>query len=163
MKRILAFDLGANTGWACFDRQRNLVDHGVLRFPKPKHNCGDGDRFWHAQCEYDDLVHRFEPDIIVYEAIKRWASSQAALIYGGLLAQLMIAGWRNDGRPYIGYSPTEIKKFATGNGKATKEMMIDAATEILGIIPEDDNEADALLLGLMAYERHSLCTGSDQT
>jgi len=36
-----------------------------------------------------------------------------------------------------------IKKFATGNGKATKDEMIAACQKNWGIIPFDDNEADA--------------------
>jgi Holliday junction resolvasome RuvABC endonuclease subunit len=46
---------------------------------------------------------------------------------------------------YRGYSPSEIKKFATGKGNANKEQMVHAA-QGYGAIIEDDNHADALHL-----------------
>lgn len=37
-----------------------------------------------------------------------------------------------------------IKKHATGSGRASKDQMMEACIEKLGITPMDDNEADAL-------------------
>lgn len=47
--------------------------------------------------------------------------------------------------PYRGYSPSEIKKHATGKGNASKEDMIAAAKrKFIQINLVDDNHADAL-------------------
>ena len=40
-------------------------------------------------------------------------------------------------------NPTTVKKWATGNGRADKKMMIDYCIKRWGILPGDDNEADA--------------------
>jgi len=43
------------------------------------------------------------------------------------------------------YSASEIKKFATGKGNASKGLMVEHAIK-LGFNPIDDNEADAIHL-----------------
>lgn len=40
-------------------------------------------------------------------------------------------------------NPATLKKFATGDGRATKEQMIAACKNKYGIVPVDDNAADA--------------------
>jgi len=45
---------------------------------------------------------------------------------------------------YIELSTGSIKKFATGNGSAKKDMMIEFARKLWGYEGNDDNEADAL-------------------
>lgn len=45
---------------------------------------------------------------------------------------------------YIELSTGSIKKFATGNGSAKKDMMVDFAKKLWSYSGEDDNEADAL-------------------
>jgi hypothetical protein len=47
---------------------------------------------------------------------------------------------------------TELKKFATGHGKAEKSEMIQACFDFAMVRPEDDNEADAILIGLWAWK-----------
>lgn len=41
---------------------------------------------------------------------------------------------------------TSIKMFATGKGNSTKEEMIQACINKYGIVPEDDNAADAVFI-----------------
>jgi Holliday junction resolvasome RuvABC endonuclease subunit len=45
---------------------------------------------------------------------------------------------------YIEFSSTEVKKFATGNGTASKELMIQYANSLWGYPGNDDNEADSI-------------------
>lgn len=40
-------------------------------------------------------------------------------------------------------NPISLKKFATGSGKATKSQMIAACKKSYGVVPIDDNAADA--------------------
>lgn len=49
-----------------------------------------------------------------------------------------------------------IKKFATGNGKATKEQMIKAMMEKYNEIPCDDNACDAFWLYMLVCKRYRL-------
>lgn len=49
-------------------------------------------------------------------------------------------------------NPTTVKKWATGNGRADKKMMIDFCKKRWGIDPIDDNQADAIHI-FMYYVR----------
>ena len=76
----------------------------------------------------------------------RHLGSHAAHVYGGLIGILMhVAEQMEIPTSKIGVSA--LKKHATGNGRATKDMMMRSA-ELLwpGVHPADDNEADALCL-----------------
>ena len=54
------------------------------------------------------------------------------------------------------FTTGEIKKAATGNGGASKALMMSAAKVKLGRDPEDDNEADAVCLAYAALERYGI-------
>jgi Holliday junction resolvasome RuvABC endonuclease subunit len=82
--------------------------------------------------------------LICFEEVRRHAGTDAAHVYGGLMATL--TAWAEiRGIPYEGVPVGTIKKHATGKGNANKEAMI-AAAVARGYTPCDDNEADALAL-----------------
>lgn len=62
-----------------------------------------------------------------------------------------------DGAPVVRVHSSTLKKYATGNGRATKEEVVEAANEILfneGFEKiTNDNIADALFVALLAAER----------
>ena len=75
---------------------------------------------------------------------------QGSLVHQAKL-QAIIERWATTREiEYKGYSPTEIKRFATGKGNANKEAMKEAARlRFPAVAILDDNHADALfLLGL---------------
>lgn len=47
--------------------------------------------------------------------------------------------------------PKRLKKFATGNGDASKQQMVNAAIKFWDVIPNTDDEADALWLATLAW------------
>lgn len=53
--------------------------------------------------------------------------------------------------PWFVVNPSQLKKFATGYGNAKKPDMIVAANELMGLETDDDNVADAALLGLVGH------------
>lgn len=53
-------------------------------------------------------------------------------------------------------NPATLKKWATGNGHAPKEQMMDACRRHYGITPVDDNMADACLLFYYFLRKHRL-------
>ena len=78
---------------------------------------------------------------ICFEEVRRHAGTDAAHVYGGLMATL--TAWAElRGVPYQGVPVGTIKRHATGKGNADKEAMI-AAVRARGFTPADDNEADA--------------------
>lgn len=62
-----------------------------------------------------------------------------------------LAAWCEDGgTPYSSVPVGTIKKHATGNGSASKKAVMAAMVERFGIIPDDDNHADALAINSYA-------------
>lgn len=139
MSNILAFDLGNEFGWAI--KQSATIDSGWERLTKGK--CDPGIKFHNFDYwlqEQSDL----NISSIYYEDVRRHTGLFAARAYGGYLAILqMWAHKRNIKCEGVGVKT--IKKFWTGNGSATKEMMIQGANE-RGFDVINDNEVDALAL-----------------
>ncbi len=137
---ILALDLGTQTGYAVGDANCPPVS-GVLNLSDMK---GDhpGARFLRFMHHLDRLSKLHTITKIVYEQVAHVKFVKAAHTYGGFQAYLM--GWcMIHNVPLEGIGVKTIKKFATGNGNANKEMMVAAAIGE-GWLPKDDNEADAL-------------------
>ena len=53
-------------------------------------------------------------------------------------------------------NPTTVKKWATGNGRADKEMMKNYCIKRWGIIPIDDNEADAIHIFMYYIRKNNI-------
>lgn len=136
----LALDLGTNTGWAL--RRDGTTISGTASFKVGRYE-GGGMRYLRFQRWLDELA-RDGVDSIWFEEVRRHAGTDAAHVYGGLLATLT-AWCEHHGIPYSGVPVGTIKKHATGKGNANKDAMI-AAAVARGFTPVDDNEADALEL-----------------
>ena len=149
LRCILALDLGTTTGWAIRDFD-GLITSGTVSF-KPSRYDGGGMRylrFTNWLTEIDRLSGPIEA--IYFEEVRRHAGTDAAHVYGGLLAVLTSWGELR-GVPYQGVPVGTIKKHASGKGNAPKQAMIDAARK-RGFNPADDNEADAIAILLWAIE-----------
>jgi Holliday junction resolvasome RuvABC endonuclease subunit len=148
-RTILALDLGTTTGWAIRDFD-GLITSGTVSF-KPSRYDGGGMRylrFTNWLTEIDRLSGPIEA--IYFEEVRRHVGTDAAHVFGGLLAVLTSWGELR-GIPYQGVPVGTIKKHATGKGNAPKQAMIDAA-RVRGFTPADDNEADAIAILLWALE-----------
>jgi len=152
-KVLLAIDLGGTSGWAMWNN--GTVSSGSISFTKAK-----GKRFEGPGMKFVRFSRWLRgiptPDVIAFEAVRRHLGVDAAHAYGGYLSHLTaFCDSHNPQIPYEGLSVGTIKKRATGNGGATKEMMIDACAK-LGVVPQDDNEADALWILLLMVEAEGL-------
>lgn len=93
------------------------------------------------------MMQRHEPDVVVFEAPilsgARTANWVARRLQGmaAITEMVVAAGLADVFEAHL----QSIKKHATGNAKAGKKQMIDAA-RAAGWEPEDDNHADALWL-----------------
>jgi hypothetical protein len=148
-KTILALDLGTTTGWAIRGYD-GLITTGTVSF-KPGRYDGGGMRylrFTNWLTEIDRLSGPIEA--IYFEEVRRHVGTDAAHVYGGLLAVLTSWGELR-GMPYQGVPVGTIKLHATGKGNAPKQAMIDAA-RARGYSPADDNEADAIAILHWALE-----------
>jgi hypothetical protein len=144
MTSILALDLGTTTGWALRPKDSEQIHHGFWSL-KPGRFEGGGMRF----LKFRNLlasVHGAHGPLgpVVFEEVRRHAGTDAAHIYGGLMATLT-AFCEERQIPYLGVPVGTIKKFWTGHGGANKGAMIAEAVR-RGFRVADDNEADAIAL-----------------
>ncbi len=142
-QKILALDLGTNTGWA-IRSHNNQITSGTKSF-KPQRFEGGGMRYLRFRMwleEIDQLTDSI--DSVYFEEVRRHLGVDAAHAYGGFLAHL--TAWCEDQNiPYLGIPVGTIKKHITNKGNASKSEVINEVRK-LGFNAVDDNEADALAL-----------------
>lgn len=146
---VLALDLGTITGWALRGFE-GLITSGTASF-KPSRYDGGGMRYLRFTNWITEIDRVSGPiEAIWFEEVRRHAGTDAAHVFGGLMASL--TSWAElRGIPYQGVPVGTIKKHATGKGNAPKQAMINAA-RARGFSPTDDNEADAIAILLWAIE-----------
>lgn len=137
---ILALDPATKCGWAHSCGSSGVWDLSIRR------DESGGMRLIRLRSKLNMIRDAAGCDLLVYEAARHAAPKmQGALVVQSTL-QAVITLWCEDSSiEYRGYSPTEIKKHATGKGNANKAAIIDAAEQRWGDIA-DDNQADALWL-----------------
>ncbi len=145
----IALDLGTTTGWALRGYD-GLITSGTASF-RPGRFDGGGMRYLRFANWLTEIDRLSGPiSAIWFEEVRRHAGTDAAHVYGGLMASL--TSWAElRGIPYQGVPVGTIKRHATGKGNADKEAMI-AAARARGFSPDDDNEADAIAILLWAIE-----------
>ncbi|MGR3390560.1 crossover junction endodeoxyribonuclease RuvC [Sagittula sp.] len=146
---ILALDRGTTTGWALRSHD-GLITSGTVSF-RPGRFDGGGMRYLRFTNWLTEIDRLSGPIAAIwFEEVRRHAGTDAAHIYGGLMATL--TSWAElRGIPYEGVPVGTIKRHATGKGNAPKEAMI-AAARARGFSPADDNEADAIAILHWAIE-----------
>lgn len=138
--QILALDPATKTGWA------HSCGAGGVWDLKSKRDESGGMRLIRFRSKLSEVRTLAKIELLVYEAARHGAPKmQGALVVHAEL-QSVIKTWCEDNEiPYKGYSPTEIKKHATGKGNAPKKVMVETAKDKWSNVV-DDNHADALWL-----------------
>lgn len=144
--KILALDIATTTGWAC-GKGINL-SYGHLTVG-PCDNLSD--KFFRFHNLMEKFIDIKKPEVIAIEQpfIRGYASTYW-LCGTCAIAEMLAASRRIS---VIKFSPTTIKKFVTGSGRASKEDMMKAITK-KGFKPEVHDEADAI--GLHLYTQSQL-------
>ncbi len=102
------------------------------------------------------LRHATTPGaLVVIESVFRGgqghAATDLAMLHGIVRHRLHV--WAV---PYALVQTQHLKQFATGRGNATKEQMVAAARDRLGLPLSSDDQADAAWLAAMALHRYGL-------
>lgn len=135
---LLALDLGTKTGFAT--HTKGGITSGVQVFSNNRFS-GGGMRYLKFEKWLNEMPR---PDQVIFEEVRRHRGTDAAHVYGGLMA--VLTKWcEANNIPYAGVPVGTIKRSFTGNGNANKEKMIDEAKK-RGFNPTTDDEADALAL-----------------
>lgn len=142
MHTLLALDLGTKSGF-CMGQPGGSTMSGTADFKPGRYN-GGGMRFVKFRAWLNDLKSAYPIDRVVFEEVRRHAGTDAAHVYGGLMATL--TAWCEELEiPYEGVSVGEIKKSFTTRGNASKDEMIAEAIK-RGYAPMTHDEADAIAL-----------------
>lgn len=141
-KNILAFDAGGKTGWASFKNER--LESGVATFALKR-----GESKGMIYILFNAFLHKIldliKPDLVIFEqTFSIGRAAQETMI--GMNTRIQEACEKR-GIDCTFVYPNQLKKYATGSGKANKEDMVKKANDkwpYLNI--QDHNQADALFL-----------------
>lgn len=151
--RILSLDLGTRTGYAV--SSVGPPHFGTLDL-RPRRFEGGGMRYLRFRHQLAELLPGV--DLVVYEEVRRHLGTDAAHVYGGLVAVLTEECERRE-IPYEAVPVGTIKRHATGKGNADKAAMVEAACRRWpGEQITSDDEADALWLLDLAHYLHNTRT-----
>lgn len=151
---ILGIDPGTRiVGYGVLDKKGTIVrvqDYGVIKvvasdeLPKRLKGIYQG---------LQRLIKQVRPDMVVVEDVFYAKDVRATIKMGeGRGVVLLCAALKNI--PLYEYTPAEVKKSVTGNGRADKSQVQKMVKHILGLkeIPKPD-EADALAIALCHTHR----------
>jgi Holliday junction resolvasome RuvABC endonuclease subunit len=148
---LLALDFGCTTGYAILHNEKILS--GTRSF-KQKRLANGGLRFLKFRNWLIKIIPDYGIEKSFYEDVKRHLGTDAAHVYGGYLYHLAVV-CEEFHIPYFGLPVGSIKKAATGNGRASKDEMIQSV-KAAGFAPCDHNEADALAILFLALRKSNL-------
>ncbi len=146
IKTILALDPATHCGWA-----HSCGKNGVWNLSIVADESREM-RLVRFRAELQKIHNKYGIDLIAFEASRNLRHGHAVKLAAQFQAVIELFCHDNNVN-YKGYSAKTIKKFATGNGNANKEMMMEAANKQWPKIKLiSDDHADALWLLEFAKE-----------
>ena len=147
--KILAIDQATATGWAVVEGNGQIVASGVWRLADNKRTGESrGMRYLRFWKHLEDSISTYQPRLICHEQTLLRGGAATEIANG--LKAFILASAEFHGIDVSCVHTTELKRWATGSGRAEKPDMIRAAVRLSGWPVTDDNEADAILIGLWA-------------
>lgn len=146
MTRVAGLDLSLTSTGLTLD---NGEGHEVLRI-KPKLKIDPFRMEW-IMTEIIRELRRCETDLVLVEDFAFSAKGKAVYQMGGL-GWIVRLALLSAGFPYVVVTPTQLKKYATGKGNASKDLVLSSMTARTGIIFESNDESDSMALYSMARE-----------
>ncbi len=150
-RKILALDLGTKTGWAT--NAQKYKPGNVELMPDSGIRIFDGEisgwRYLAFKRWLDVEIERLGIQHIVYEETFSLGAYAARVLHGFLATVQYVHAehYPTESRFTMQeVNPATLKKFATGNGHAKKEQMMEACYAKFGYRPADDNSCDAIFL-----------------
>jgi len=125
----------------------DLVDAGVCRFEKSPPLA---DRLVAVHEDISDIFAEHEPGVVAIEQLYAHYKHPRTAILMGHARGVILHAAASVGIEVRDYSATQIKRFLTGNGRASKGQVQRAVQTALGLatLPEPNDVADALAIAL---------------
>jgi crossover junction endodeoxyribonuclease RuvC len=125
----------------------HVIDAGVCRF--------DGDlplaeRLAYIERDISSVLTEHHPDVLAVEELySHYKHPRTAILMGHARGVILLAAAKL-GIDVRNYTATRVKRYLTGNGRATKSQMQRAVQATLGLaaLPEPADVADALAIAL---------------
>ena len=154
----IGLDCGTKTGFCVIDMYSGkVIASGVQDFSK-RRGESNGLMFMKFRRWLKDLMNEanacspYGLRIVAYERA-HFRGGAATEICVGL--QTRVQELAEEFRvPSAPVTTAELKKYVTGKGQAPKIAMIERAAKVLDRNPEDDNEADAVIVSLWMLSNH---------
>ena len=160
--RILGIDPATRTGWCVVDG--DFVASGTWDL-SVRRDESSGMRLIRLRAKLNEIQKEKNVDVLVFEANRHVIGRRSGATVGAEL-QGVIKLWAIDNMvQFKGYSPSEIKKHATGKGNCNKNAMMVAAhnrwpeVHRMGPAYWTSDEADARWLADLAAEHLSPVSG----
>jgi crossover junction endodeoxyribonuclease RuvC len=138
---------GYGTVRACGSQSPTVIDAGVCRFDV---KASIESRLVAIESDLDAIFSEHTPDIVAVEQLyAHYNHPRTAILMGHARGVILLAAARR-GIEVRSYAATQVKRYLTGNGRATKGQVQRAIQTTLGLseIPEPPDVADALALAL---------------
>jgi Holliday junction resolvasome RuvABC endonuclease subunit len=148
---IFAIDAATKTGW-CLVKDGRIQESGVQDFTK-RRGDSNGVMFLRFRNWLGAMLD-MGPALVAYERAhhRGGAATEIGVNLTGRIQELCA----ERGIEYAAVHTANLKKWACGHGKADKVQMMARAAVSLGRAPQDDNEADAVLIGLKAWDEYGV-------
>ncbi len=158
--RVLGFDPGLSiTGYGCVTGdvvRPSIVEAGVFRLTKRNEPLASiGDRLVELEEDVQGLVERVKPDLIAIEGMFAHKDHPGTVVKMAHARGVILLVARRAGVEVCELKPAEVKKAATGSGRATKEQMQLSVQEMFRLpeLPKPADLADALAIASCALRR----------
>ena len=135
---VLALDPATRCGWA-----HSLGFEGTWNL-KVKADESSGMRLVRFRSKLDEIHQSLGFGLIAYELALAMPGRRAGPSVQKEMQGVLKLWCEDHSVDFRSYSPSEVKKHATGKGNANKDAMIRAAQKKWRKVIEDDNTADAL-------------------
>ena len=145
--RILALDLGTHTGWAT---NINLLFECGVQIFDVKRGESPGMRYIRFNAWLEVMWNLLKPELVIYEQTHHRGGAATEVAAG---FSTRVQEWcARHGIEHAAVHSGTLKKFATGDGRASKEMMMEAFQKTYNMKPTSDDMADAGCLLAYAVE-----------
>tara|TARA_R110002072_G_scaffold150953_6_gene299908 strand:- start:15777 stop:16280 length:504 start_codon:yes stop_codon:yes gene_type:complete len=163
--RVLGIDPGLRiTGYGCIEGDAirpQIVEAGIFRLASKSPVPPVADRLVELDRDLRELIERVEPQIIAVEGLfAHYAHPETAVKMAHGRGVILLAA-KHMGLEIMEFKPAEIKKAATGSGRATKVQMQESIQSLFGLpeLPTPADVADALAIGVCGLRRHDAQSG----
>lgn len=158
--RVLGIDPGLSiTGYGCVSGdivRPDIVEAGVFRLARGSPVPAIGDRLVELDRDVRELIERVRPDLVAIEGMFAHKDHPGTVVKMAHARGVILLAARRAGIEVCELKPAEVKKAATGSGRATKEQMQLSVQSMFRLAqpPTPADLADALAIAACALRRH---------